>query len=77
MRRELYEQLGRAFDPRYFIWFEDVDVCREARRLGLKVVYLPAVAGVDKVGRSFSQRGLVWKQWNFFKSAVKYFWKWR
>lgn len=77
VRREIIDQLGWAFDPRYFIWFEDVDLCREIKRLGFKVVYTPLVTGTDLVGRSFVQRNLWWKQWHFFKSAVIYFWKWR
>ncbi len=76
MRRELYQKLGFAFDPRYFIWFEDVDTCREAKRLGFKVVYTPVVSCVDQVGTSFRQRGFIWKQWQFIRSMAKYFWKW-
>jgi len=77
VRRELVEKLGWAFDPRYFLWWEDVDLCREAKRLGYKMVYHPGAECVDKIGQSFSRRRLLWKQWQFFKSAVKYFWKWR
>ncbi|MEK7083903.1 MAG: glycosyltransferase, partial [Patescibacteria group bacterium] len=76
MRRELYEQLGFAFDPRYFIWFEDVDVCREAKRLGSRVMYTPMISCIDRVGKSFEQKNFFWKQWQFFRSAMKYFWKW-
>ena len=76
-RRELLEKLGRVFDERYFIWFEDVDLCREARRLGYTVMYTPIASCVDYGGESFQQRNAVWKQWQFFRSAIKYFWKWR
>lgn len=75
-RRELADKLGWAFDPRYFIWWEDVDLCREARRLGYKVIYHPAVVCVDKVGQSFNRRHVAWKQRQFFGSWLKYFLKW-
>ncbi len=77
MRRELVGQLGWAFDPRYFIWFEDVDACREAYRQGLKVVYTPIISCVDYVGQSFKKKKFWWKQKQFVRSMVKYFWKWR
>ncbi len=77
MRREVYEKLGWAFDPRYFIWFEDVDLCREVKKMGLKVVYTPVISCVDYVGQSFKKRTTLWKQKQFIKSMAQYFWKWR
>lgn len=76
MRRELYQKLGWAFDPRYFIWFEDVDTCREARRLGYKVFYTSIISGVDYVGQSFKKIPSLKKQKWFTASMVKYFKKW-
>lgn len=76
VRREIVERLGWAFDPRYFIWFEDVDLCREVKRLGYKVMYAPLVSCVDYVGRSFIKRETLWKQKNFTKSMLTYFQKW-
>lgn len=76
MRREVFEKLGFAFDPRYFIWFEDVDICREVQRLGYKVVHTPIISCVDYIGQSFKQRTTLWKQKNFTKSMLQYFQKW-
>ncbi len=76
MRREVFEKLGFAFDPRYFIWFEDVDTCREVQRLGYKVVHTPIISCVDYIGQSFKQRTTLWKQKNFTKSMLQYFQKW-
>lgn len=76
VKRELLEKLGHAFDPRYFIWFEDVDLCRESKRLGYKVVYNPVVGCVDYVGQSFKKRDFLWKQKQFTKSMLQYFQKW-
>lgn len=76
MRRKIYEQLGWAFDPRYYIWFEDVDTCREAKRLGFKVTYTPIISCVDYVGQSFKKQNTLWKQIQFTKSMRQYFQKW-
>lgn len=76
MRREVYEKLGWAFDPRYYIWFEDVDICREVKKMGLEVMYTPIVSCVDYVGQSFKKKETLWKQKNFTKSMVQYFMKW-
>jgi GT2 family glycosyltransferase len=76
MRRELVDALGFAFDPRYFIWFEDVDICREAYRLGFKVMYVNSVKMVDYRGQSFKKQDMVKKQKQFFKSAIIYLKKW-
>jgi len=76
IRREVFEKLGWAFDPRYFIWFEDVDICREVKKMGYKVVHTPIISCVDYVGQSFKQRTTLWKQKNFTKSMLQYFQKW-
>ena len=76
VRRELYDSLGRLFDPRYFIWFEDVDLCREAKEKGFEVWYTPVVSAIDFSGRSFRKRSFMWKQKNFIISMFRYFYKW-
>ncbi len=76
MRREVFEKLGWAFDPRYFIWFEDVDICREVKKLGFKAMHTPIISCVDYIGQSFKQRTTLWKQVNFTKSMLQYFQKW-
>ncbi len=76
MRKEVYEKLGWAFDPRYFFWFEDVDTCREIWQAGYKVVYTPIISCVDFIGQSFKKRDTYWKQKNFTRSMLQYFQKW-
>lgn len=76
VRRELIEKLGFGFDPRYFIWFEDVDICREAKKHGYNVMYTSVITATDFVGQSFKKRDSVWKQKNFTKSMLTYFQKW-
>lgn len=75
-RRAFLDKLGWAFDPRYFIWFEDVDICREAWRNGYKVMYTPIISCVDYVGQTFKRLPSLQKQKWFTASMAKYFQKW-
>jgi len=76
LRKSALDKLGWGFDPRYFIWFEDIDLCREIKKMNLKVIYTPIVTCVDLIGQSFVQRTNLWKQKNFTASMLKYFQKW-
>lgn len=76
IRREIADRLGWLFDPRYFIWFEDVDTCREVQKLGYRVVYTPIISCVDYVGQTFKRQPSVQKQQWFTESMIKYFAKW-
>ncbi len=75
-RRALLGALGFAFDPRYFLWLEDVDLCREALCRGWWVVYTPVISCIDYTARSFAQAPLIWRQLQFGKSLLGYFKKW-
>lgn len=76
MRRELVEKLGFAFDPRYFISYEDVDTCREAKKAGYSVVYTPCITCIDYVGRSFLKKRKAWVYRQVAKSFFTYVRKW-
>lgn len=80
MRRSVYKQVG-GFDPRYFLFMEDYDLCRKVHGAGYKVVYFPKAEARHyhkrlSDGHTFS---LVTKRvfWLHLASAFKYFWKWR
>jgi GT2 family glycosyltransferase len=75
-RKEITDQLGWGFDPRYYIWYEDVDTCREVWAMGKRVVYTPVITAVDFVGQSFKKQTSMWKQKQFTKSMLQYFQKW-
>ncbi len=79
VRRSDFEALG-LFDPRYFLFFEDTDLCRRVWAAGKRVVYLPLVHATDRKNR-LSDGGLLamltrWTMREHLRSAVKYFWKW-
>ncbi|MSR68055.1 glycosyltransferase family 2 protein [Candidatus Peribacteria bacterium] len=79
MRTELFRSL-RGFDPRFFLFFEDIDLCRRIHLLGKKVLYLPHVRVLDRKHRlsGSSMLSLLRRKttWIHFASALKYFWKW-
>lgn len=63
-------------DERYFIWFEEVDFCRQIYQLGGEVWYQPTAVCLDYVGQSFKQVDRKSKQNYFRASMLAYFHKW-
>ncbi len=64
------------FDERYFLWFEEVDYCKQIKKANGQVWYTPAAECVDLVGASFKQvpRGITQRYMQ--DSQLKYFKKW-
>lgn len=58
MKKEVYQKLG-GFDERFFMYFEDLDLCRKVLHLGLKIIFLPTVTVKHKVGASAATNPLV------------------
>ena len=56
IRRAVIDQVG-LFDPRYFLYFEEVDHCFAAKRAGWSVVFLPGVNVVHLGGESAKSDG--------------------
>jgi GT2 family glycosyltransferase len=56
MRRDTFERAGK-FSVDYFMYAEDVDLCYQVRRLGLKTYFLPDAAVIHYGGSSSKQRG--------------------
>ena len=54
IRRSLIKDIG-GLDERYFIWFEEVDYCKQAIQRGWEVVYEPSVYVIHHGGTSFAQ----------------------
>ncbi len=79
LRRDLFRELG-GFDERFFLFFEDIDLCRRIHALGKKVIYLSSLKVLDRKGRLSGSNVLsLWTRKTtriHLASAVKYFWKW-
>lgn len=58
LRREMVEQIG-LFDPRFFLYYEEVDHCFAAKAANWKVVYYPHVSVVHIGGESAKSIGAI------------------
>lgn len=54
IRRSVFERLG-GFDPRFFLYYEDVDLCARAAAAGYATYYLPSARAVH-IGRVSSSQ---------------------
>jgi len=71
-RREVWQRLG-GFDTQFYpLWFEDVDFCKRASDLGLKIKYVPQVTAFHQGGHSIA--GLDWecREAYWYVSLLKY-----
>jgi GT2 family glycosyltransferase len=51
MRRDIFEKLG-GFDESFFMYFEDVDICKRVHEVGFKVIYYPKTSLIHLSGGS-------------------------
>lgn len=58
VRHEVIERVG-LFDPRYFLYYEEVDHCRAVRQAGWTVTYYPFTQVVHIGGESAVSEGLL------------------
>ena len=70
VRREAFAAVG-GFDPRYFMYFEDVDLCDRLGRAGWPSVYVPS-AVVEHTGGHATKRSPVAMQRAHHASAYQY-----
>jgi len=54
-RREAFAAVG-GFDERFFIYFEDIDLCLRMRKAGWKLLYVPAAEVVHEGGATTAPR---------------------
>ena len=73
VRRQVLSEIGPV-DERFFMYFEDADLCRRAREAGWLVYYLPQIEVLHHTG--VSSRSHPWTRlkaiWNLHKSAFLY-----
>jgi GT2 family glycosyltransferase len=56
VRQEVIERIG-LFDPRYFLYYEEVDHCRAVRQAGWGVIYYPSTQVMHIGGESALSEG--------------------
>lgn len=72
VRRDVLNKVG-SFDEGFFLWFEEVDLCKRIRANGGTIWYLPSAKVVHHSGKSFDQHLPLAKQRIYNKSAIRYF----
>lgn len=75
-RRTVLEQVG-GFDPHYFMYFEDFDLCNRVRGAGFRTVYYPTVAVVHRWERASARQ--INMTLAHIRSMIHFFntWGWR
>jgi GT2 family glycosyltransferase len=71
LRREAAAAAG-LFDEGFFMYSEEVDLCRRVRAAGWRIVYLPSAVVVHHEGKS-SERSPAGRDINFHDSRVRYY----
>jgi GT2 family glycosyltransferase len=71
-RREVWQRLG-GFDTQFHpLWFEDVDFCKRARDLGLKIRYVPRVTARHRGGHSIARLEWSCREVYWYVSLLRY-----
>ncbi len=70
-RRDMLRQCG-LFDPGYFMFSEEMDLCRRAHNAGWDVVYLPD-ARITHFGGQSTGQAVASRHINFNTSKARYF----
>ena len=69
-RSSIYQQIN-GFDERYYLYYEDVDLCARLTNLGLKVVFCPA-AKVIHLAQRTSHKSIKYLRWHI-SSMLRFF----
>ncbi len=75
-RKELIDLIGGPFDERFWMYAEDMDMCRRARNAGFTVWYEPSLTLVHSKGGTDSGHRSKRAQLAFYTSMIEYYRKW-
>ena len=71
-RTKKFIELGK-WNEDYWLWWEDVDLCKKAKDEGMKIMYTPETSVIHHEGKSFAQVPSVPKQKRFITGMLIYF----
>jgi GT2 family glycosyltransferase len=81
LKKETFTEILNGFDPRFFLFLEDTDLCRRLWEKKLRVLLIPSATAVHSEHRLSG--GNLWQAWRkktfwiHLSSALKYFWKYK
>jgi GT2 family glycosyltransferase len=70
IKKGLFDKLG-GFDENFFMYFEDMDLCKRMRNLGKKVIFFPEFEIYHSSGKSYVDKTLQKK--HYYDSMEYYF----
>jgi GT2 family glycosyltransferase len=73
VKKMAFDKVG-GFDENFFLYFEDIDLCKRIRGDGKKIVYFPGFKVMHFGGKSSDDRKIQKKE--YYKSQDYYFEKW-
>jgi GT2 family glycosyltransferase len=80
--KNILEKINGGFDERFFMYFEDTDLCRRIKSIGKKVVYNPEAEVIHDHSRDSAREAWYISPFvskltrEHIKSYIKYFLKW-
>jgi len=72
IRKDVLNQIG-SFDERYWMYFEEVDLCLRMKKAGWKIVHYPHATAIHFLSKSSEQWGEMKRITEFQNSLLKYF----
>lgn len=73
VKKDIFNQVG-GFDERYFLYFEENDLCLAVEKMGKKIVYYPEAGIIHHLGKA-SVKNPSEARKHFYKSRYKFFQK--
>ncbi len=71
VRKTMIEKVG-FLDPRFFMWYEEVDLCKRAYDAGWKIRYYHDLSVRHKKGASFD-RVATWEKQAMLRRSIRYY----
>lgn len=68
IKKNLFESVGE-FDEKYFLYYEDIELCNRLKKIGKKIFYYPSVELIHMVGGTKSTQD---KYKINYESSIKY-----
>jgi hypothetical protein len=72
IRKKFFKEIG-GFDGNFFMYFEDMDLCRRARKANKKIIYFPGFKVLHENGGSYMEEDQFRQKRNYYDSLLYYF----